>query len=70
MGVLILLSVSMTFEKEENEKETLPCGLFSSQNFLKCSLRVMNPGLANQVWDLLMAEVQQQQQQVGLCASS
>lgn len=31
------------------------------QNFLKCSLRVFNLGLMNQVWDLLMAEAHQQQ---------
>ncbi|XP_076461870.1 cell growth-regulating nucleolar protein-like [Babylonia areolata] len=30
------------------------------ENFLKCSLRVLNKGLMDQVWDLLMAEAQQQ----------
>ena len=30
------------------------------QNFLKCSLRVFNMGLVNQVWNLLLAEAQQQ----------
>ena len=30
------------------------------QNFLKCSLRVFNLGLVNQVWNLLLAEAQHQ----------
>ncbi|KAK7109532.1 cell growth-regulating nucleolar protein-like [Littorina saxatilis] len=31
------------------------------ENFLKCSLRIFNVGLQNQVWDMLMAEAHQQQ---------